>query len=98
MILFEFGGVYIDMDDCCRTSLQPLVDQMERHNQSILLPRARPWGTGNDIMISTQGNAFLWFSLNQLPCTSLRFAIPYLTVLRSTIKSSIMTSSHRMLS
>ena len=84
VILYEFGGVYLDMDDCCRTSLEPLVREMEQNNQSILLPLVKPWGTGNDVMISTKANTFLNYSIQHLSCTDMRFFIPYLTVLKST--------------
>ena len=66
------------MDDCCRTSLEPLVREMEQNNESILLPFA-----GNDVMIATTANAFLCYAIHHLPCSPLRYFTPYLTVSKS---------------
>lgn len=72
------------MDDCCRVSMEPLVRHMEQHGQSVLLPRALPWGTGNDILVSTKDNDFFSYAIYHLLCNNKWYYIPYTTVLMST--------------
>lgn len=84
LILHQFGGIYLDMDDCCRVSMEPLIQMMEQKGQSALLPRALPWGTGNDILVSTKDNDFYSYAIYHLLCTNKWYYIPYTTVLMST--------------
>ena len=84
MILHQYGGIYLDMDDCCRVSMEPLIRDMEQRGEDVLLPRALPWGTGNDILVSTKDNDFYSYAIYHLLCTNKWYYIPYTTVLMST--------------
>ena len=70
------GGVYRDMDDCCRVNLDTLIKDMEVKDQDLLVPKVLPWGSGTEFLVSTKGNDFMVYALKHLLNTNKWYVIP----------------------
>ena len=84
MILHHFGGVYLDMDECCIKSMDLLVKEMAISGQTVLFPEGQPFGVGTNVMISTRNNKFLDYVLRHLSEANGWYILPYITVMWST--------------
>lgn len=61
VILYAFGGIYLDLDIICLKSLNQL------RNYEFVLPRTRPVGLSNDFIMAEPKHPFLWQVINDLP-------------------------------
>jgi len=61
IVLYVYGGIYLDLDIICLKSL----DQLRRYK--FVLPRTRPVGLSNDFIIAEPKHPFLLQVLNDLP-------------------------------
>jgi inositol phosphorylceramide mannosyltransferase catalytic subunit len=77
-VLAHFGGVYIDMDDGCNRSLEPLLAY------PAWLRRTLPTGISNDAMGSIPRHPFFLRTIDSLPEYNRNWPLPYLTVMAST--------------
>ena len=84
MILYHYGGIYLDMDECCVKSMDLLVKEMDISGQTVLLPEGHPFGVGNNVIISTKNNKFLEHILSHLSEANRWYILPYITVMWST--------------
>ena len=87
VILYHLGGVYIDMDNGCRQSLESLLKTMETLDAQVIhlaaFPRTSPIGISNGFMISTKGHPLFRMLISRLSLFNHHYLIDYLTVMLS---------------
>ena len=67
VVLYIFGGIYLDLDIICLQSLDHL------RSFQFVLPRTRPVGLSNDFIIAQPKHPFLLQVLDNLPKYQRRF-------------------------
>lgn len=77
-VLHHFGGIYIDLDDGCNRSLDPLLAY------PAWLRRTNPTGISNDAMGAVPRHPFFLKAIDSLPQYNRRWLLPYITVMAST--------------
>ncbi|KAJ4302735.1 CSG1/SUR1-like protein [Kalmusia sp. IMI 367209] len=77
-VLHHFGGIYIDLDDGCNRSLDPLLAY------PAWVRKTTPTGISNDAMGSVKGHPFFLKAIDRLPDYNRRWPLPYITVMAST--------------
>ncbi|KAL4229978.1 hypothetical protein ACF0H5_010367 [Mactra antiquata] len=84
LILYHYGGWYMDLDLICLKSVDDLVDRAEKQKKSVIQHLTFPVGTSNDFFGVTKGHQFLKSVLDFLPQSNRQFIFPYPnTVLRT---------------
>jgi mannosyltransferase OCH1-like enzyme len=78
MVLYHFGGVYMDLDIACRRPLDPLLQF------SAWWPEASPLGVNNDLMASMPRHPILLEMTSRLVGRNWNLVFPYLTIFWST--------------
>lgn len=78
VVLWHYGGVYMDLDIACRRPLNPLLPF------SAWYPKASPFGVNNDLMASRARHPFVRYMLEQLAPRDWNLVFPYLTIFWST--------------
>ncbi|CAF1069412.1 unnamed protein product [Adineta ricciae] len=78
IVLYVFGGIYLDLDVIC---LKPL-DQLRGYE--FILPKTMPAGLSNDVIIAQPKHPFLLQLLNNLPKANRNYLTKYATVMFST--------------
>ena len=61
VVLYIYGGIYIDFDIFCLKSLDSLLEY------EFILPQTKPAGLSNDVIISKRRHPFLYQVLDNLP-------------------------------
>ena len=90
VIMYHYGGVFLDMDLVCIASLDPLVAILEEKqaqmqtNSTIMAVQAKPVGVSNGFIIATQRHPVLEYAMENLPSYNLNFGVSYATVMFST--------------
>ncbi|KAF2272762.1 mannosyl phosphorylinositol ceramide synthase SUR1 [Westerdykella ornata] len=77
-VLHHFGGIYIDLDDGCNRSLDPLLAY------PAWVRRTTPTGISNDAMGAVPRHPFFLKTIDSLPEYNRRWILPYITVMAST--------------
>jgi len=77
-ILYHYGGIYLDLDVGTRKALFPLV----RH--SAVIPRTKPIGFSNDVMVFAKNHPFLHLMIHNLEKYKGWYGSHFLTVMCST--------------
>lgn len=77
-VLHHFGGIYIDLDDGCNRSLDPLL------TYPAWVRRTTPTGISNDAMGAVPRHPFFLKAIDSLPDYNRRWILPYITVMAST--------------
>ncbi|KAH5436276.1 hypothetical protein HBI47_074520 [Parastagonospora nodorum] len=77
-VLHHFGGIYIDLDDGCNRSLDPLLAY------PAWVRRTLPTGISNDVMGSIPRHPFFLKAIDSLTDYNRRWPLPYITVMAST--------------
>ncbi|GAX83710.1 hypothetical protein CEUSTIGMA_g11135.t1 [Chlamydomonas eustigma] len=77
-ILFEYGGMYLDLDVQCTKKLDYLRDY------NFTAPKTYPIGFSNDVLVAKPGDPFLFHLIHNLHFWSRWFAVKYATVMFST--------------
>ncbi|KAH7386685.1 nucleotide-diphospho-sugar transferase [Phaeosphaeria sp. MPI-PUGE-AT-0046c] len=77
-VLHHFGGIYIDLDDGCNRSLDPLLAY------PAWVRRTLPTGISNDAMGSVPRHPFFLKAIDSLTDYNRRWPLPYITVMAST--------------
>ncbi|CAO2649636.1 Nn.00g070210.m01.CDS01 [Neocucurbitaria sp. VM-36] len=77
-VLHHFGGIYIDLDDGCNRSLDPLLAYPAWVRRTI------PTGISNDAMGAVRGHPFFLKAIDSLTDYNRRWPLPYITVMAST--------------
>ncbi|KAH7087689.1 nucleotide-diphospho-sugar transferase [Paraphoma chrysanthemicola] len=77
-VLHHFGGIYIDLDDGCNRSLDPLLAY------PAWVRRTVPTGISNDAMGSIPRHPFFLKAIDSLTDYNRRWPLPYITVMAST--------------
>lgn len=87
VLLYHFGGVYIDMDNGCRQSLESLLDILETFDSHAVhlaaFPQTTPLGISNGFMIATKGHPLFRTLISRLSLFNHNYLIDYLTVMFS---------------
>ncbi|KAI6817671.1 hypothetical protein KC332_g9744 [Hortaea werneckii] len=78
VVLWHYGGVYMDLDIACRRKLDPLLPFAAWY------PKASPFGVNNDLMASRARHPFVGYMLKQLAPRNWNLLFPYLTIFWST--------------
>ncbi|OCK73898.1 glycosyltransferase family 32 protein [Lepidopterella palustris CBS 459.81] len=79
MIMYKYGGIFLDLDLHCLRSLDPL------RQFSFVAPAARPMGISNGFFMASPHHPFLKALVENLPRFNIHwFGIPYATVMFST--------------
>lgn len=79
MVLYKYGGIFLDLDLHCRRPLDPL------RRFEFVAPHAYPAGISNGFIMAKPGSAFLKRVVDSLPRYDLSWlGLPYLTVSFST--------------
>ncbi|KAF2733540.1 mannosyl phosphorylinositol ceramide synthase SUR1 [Polyplosphaeria fusca] len=77
-VLHHFGGIYIDLDDGCNRSLDPLLAY------PAWVRRTHPTGISNDAMGAIPRHPFFLKAIDSLPEYNRKWILPYITVMAST--------------
>ncbi|KAF2868533.1 nucleotide-diphospho-sugar transferase [Massariosphaeria phaeospora] len=77
-VLHHFGGIYIDLDDGCNRSLDPLLAY------PAWVRKTNPTGISNDAMGSVPRHPFFLKAIDSLPEYNRHWMLPYITVMAST--------------
>lgn len=77
-VLAHFGGIYIDLDDGCNRSLDPLLAY------PAWVRRTTPTGISNDAMGAIPRHPFFLRAIDSLPDYNRNWILPYITVMGST--------------
>lgn len=77
-VLHHFGGIYIDLDDGCNRSLDPLLAY------PAWVRRTTPTGISNDAMGAVPRHPFFLKAIDSLPDYNRKWILPYITVMAST--------------
>ena len=78
LVLYRFGGIFLDMDLRCRRALGPL------RRFEFVSPAANPVGISNGFMMVSARNPFFKVLVDQLPSFNGNFILPYATVMFTT--------------
>ncbi|KIN05910.1 glycosyltransferase family 32 protein, partial [Oidiodendron maius Zn] len=79
MVLYEYGGIVLDMDLDCRRSMGPL------RRFGFVAPAAHPVGFSNGMMLASKRHPFVRELVRNLPRFNINwFGLPYATVMFST--------------
>ncbi len=78
LILYRYGGIFLDMDLHCRRSLGPL------RRFEFISPAAYPVGISNGFIMASARHPFIKVLVDQLPLFNRNFLLPYATVMFST--------------
>ena len=85
-ILYEYGGVYIDMDIACEVPLNDVIAYVTDRHAAVGLPD-NSWirgGVTNDLLLATAKHRFFAQTINSLPHYNSNYGLPYVTVMYST--------------
>ena len=77
-VLAYYGGIYIDLDDGCNRSLEPLL------SYPAWVRRTVPTGVSNDAMGAVKGHPFFLRVIDSLQQYNRHWLLPYITVMAST--------------
>ncbi|RMD40658.1 hypothetical protein DV735_g4487, partial [Chaetothyriales sp. CBS 134920] len=77
-VLAHYGGIYIDLDDGCRRSLDPLL------SYNAWVRRTLPTGISNDIMGAVPRHPFFLRVIESLQGANRQWFLPYITIMGST--------------
>jgi len=77
-VLAHYGGIYIDLDNGCARSLEPLLAYPAWVRRTI------PTGISNDVMGSVPGHPFFRRVIEELPRYDSSWVLPYISVMAST--------------
>ncbi|CAK1365826.1 Mannosyl phosphorylinositol ceramide synthase CSH1 [Cercospora beticola] len=77
-VLEHFGGIYIDLDDGCNRSLEPLL------RYPAFVRKTIPTGVSNDAMGAVPGHPFFQRVIEELPNYDRSWILPYISVMAST--------------
>ncbi|KAK4982361.1 CSG1/SUR1-like protein [Elasticomyces elasticus] len=77
-VLAHFGGIYIDLDDGCNRSLEPLLSYPAWVHRTI------PTGISNDAMGCVPQHPFFMHVMDSLPKYDRKWILPYITVMATT--------------
>lgn len=77
-VLHHFGGIYIDLDDGCNRSLDPLLAY------PAWVRRTTPTGISNDAMGAIPRHPFFLKAIDSLDDYNRKWVLPYITVMAST--------------
>ena len=78
LVLYRYGGIFLDMDLHCRRSLGPL------RRFEFVSPAAYPVGISNGFLMASARHPFIKSLVDQLPLFNRNFLLPYATVMFST--------------
>jgi len=78
LILYRYGGIFLDMDLHCRRSLGPL------RRFEFISPAAYPVGISNGFIMASARHPFIKTLVDELPLFNRNFLLPYATVMFST--------------
>ncbi|KAL4224582.1 hypothetical protein ACF0H5_015282 [Mactra antiquata] len=84
VVLYQYGGWYIDMDVVCKHSLKPLEDEAVHLNKSIIVRETEPVGFSNDFIGITPKHTFLYTVLTALDKSNRWFVFPYANTMLAT--------------
>ncbi|KAJ8611451.1 hypothetical protein MRB53_037970 [Persea americana] len=76
--LEHFGGIYVDLDDGCNRSLEPLLAYPS------WVRKTKPTGISNDVMGAVPGHPFFRRVIQSLQEYDISWGLPYVTVMSST--------------
>ncbi|KAI8908477.1 nucleotide-diphospho-sugar transferase, partial [Gorgonomyces haynaldii] len=74
LVLYHYGGVYIDMDVGCLKPLDPLLEH------GAIIPKTEPFGYSNDVLFAPKQHPFFKHLIQELPRFNYWLFFPYLTV------------------
>lgn len=77
-VLSHYGGIYIDLDDGCKRSLDPLL------SYDAWLRRTIPTGISNDAMGAVPQHPFFLRVIKSLEGANRSWVLPYITIMAST--------------
>lgn len=87
VILYYLGGVYIDMDNGCRQSLESLLTILETLDSHAIhlasFPQTVPVGVSNGFMIATKEHPLFRLLISRLSLFNHNYLVDYLTVMLS---------------
>ncbi|XP_053407429.1 uncharacterized protein LOC123547190 isoform X2 [Mercenaria mercenaria] len=84
VILYNYGGWYIDLDIACKRRLDELADRMLESNKSVVLHLEKTAGPSNDFMGITAHHPFMKTAIDWLPFSNKWFFIKHTTIMLST--------------
>ena len=85
-ILYEYGGVYIDMDNGCQVSLRDVIAYVTDERHAAVGLQSNGWieGVSNDVMVSAAKHRFFAQTIDSLSSYNRNYGLPYVTVMLST--------------
>ncbi|KAL4225005.1 hypothetical protein ACF0H5_015700 [Mactra antiquata] len=84
IVLYHYGGWYVDLDVTCLKSIDSLSALSYKSNQRVVLHETFPAGPSNDFIGVTPRHPFIRSLLNHLPTSNKWFVFPHAQVMLST--------------
>ncbi|XP_060601795.1 uncharacterized protein LOC132755029 [Ruditapes philippinarum] len=84
LVLYHYGGWYVDMDVACRRSVRNLEQEAQELNKTAILRVTEPVGFSNDFIGITKRHPFLFSVLTSLHMSNRWFIFPYANTMFST--------------
>ena len=77
-VLWKYGGIYVDLDDTCQRSFDPLL------KYPVFLRKTAPFGVSNDVMGAIPNHPFFYKAIHSLKHYNKNWYAPYFTIMAST--------------
>ncbi|XP_060563534.1 uncharacterized protein LOC132722927 [Ruditapes philippinarum] len=84
LVLYHYGGWYVDMDVACRRSVRTLEQEAQELNKTAILRLTEPVGFSNDFIGISERHPFLFSVLTSLHMSNRWFIFPYANTMFST--------------
>ena len=83
VILYEYGGIYVDLDISAQHSLKTLIRTFKKSTDAVLY-YTKPVGVSNDFMMAKARNPFFKHVICGLEAGNRWYVLPYITTLMTT--------------
>lgn len=84
LVLYHYGGWYVDLDVICKQSLDTLEQEAEALNKTVIVRETEPVGCSNDFIGITKRHPFLYAVLHSLHMSNRWYIFPYANTMFST--------------
>ncbi|KAL4219772.1 hypothetical protein ACF0H5_020185 [Mactra antiquata] len=84
VVMYQYGGWYVDMDIVCKKSVHELEDEASHLNKTVVVRETEPVGFSNDFIGVTPKHPFFYTVLTALDKSNRWFIFPYANTMFTT--------------